>query len=48
VQPEPTEEELIEIEDSLAGEGEDITTNPALNSNVAATISSFIYNDNGE
>ena len=46
-QPEPTEEELIELENALAAEGEDITTNPTLNGDVAVTISPLIYADDG-
>jgi hypothetical protein len=45
---EPTEEELqVEIEDGLMAEGEDITTNPVINSDVDPVTSSVIL-DNDE
>jgi hypothetical protein len=46
-QPEPTEEELIEIEDALSAEGKDITTNPTLNKDVTVALSPFVYDDDG-
>jgi hypothetical protein len=42
---EPTEEELIEVESGLIAEGEDATTNPAINSDVDPVTSSIIYDD---
>jgi hypothetical protein len=39
---EPTEEELIEIENGVMAEGEDVTTNPVINSNVCPVTSSII------
>jgi len=44
---EPTEEELVEIEDGLMAEGEDVTTNPVINGDVDPVTSSVIY-DNDE
>lgn len=44
---EPTEEELVELEDGLMAEGEDITTNPVINSDVDPVASSAIL-DNDE
>ena len=44
---EPTEEELVEIEDGLMAEGEDVTTNPVINGDVDPVTSSVIL-DNDE
>ena len=42
---EPTEEELIEIENGVIAEGEDSTTNPVINSDVTPVTPSVIYDD---
>ena len=47
-QSEPSDEELVELEDILIAEGEDITTNPALNKAVRIPISSVLDENDEE